>query len=161
MTDNSPESQQMLTVATPSYRKDSWKVIRYTLAALLFLVLLIWGFQSQQPQWYDYGNGLVNLNRISLIRSNMSFTGVTSSGQEVELADAPITWGSVFDLESAISEKGPFERVRYTGKIMFDQFTITLSGFDAYHISYMGDDDIVSLAEAWLREVNRVHAQVQ
>jgi hypothetical protein len=156
---NSTDNQLMLKTEANSWWETNGKMTRYTLVVLFSLVLLIWGFRSEA--WYDYGNGLVNLDRVSLIRSNMNITGVKRTGERIDLIDAPITLQNVWDLEKAIRDKGPFESVSYAGEIMFDQFTVKLPGFDGYYITYSDDSDIISLAEAWHREILRVRAQVQ
>ena len=163
---NSNENQSMPEPKSNSYWDTSnMKTIRYTLATLLAISLFIWGFRAND-EWYDYGNGLVNLNRVSLIRSTMSITGLDKDGDFIAvLIKGPITDENIYELEEKIPEaelenKNYISRVRYDAKIMFDQFEVNLGGFDERGITYSDSVDIVRLARSWLREVERVRAQV-
>lgn len=106
------------------------KLIRIGMALSIMAILLLTGCGSKST-WYDYGNGKINLDRVSVIHPVIDYT-LTEATDTPESANKtysePDVENNVNRLLSILTKenigKQDFYRIKFKTSIMFDTFRL-------------------------------------
>jgi hypothetical protein len=133
---------------------------------LFFILILALSFvftscdAQKEATWYDYGNGVVNLDQVSLIRGNVSFTLVYDNDR-IEIIDTSINGNTMEAFNRAIDNApSGWESVTYQGAIVLDTFTIKLPGFKDRGISLENNDSCKKLVQTWVDDYEKLLSQL-
>jgi hypothetical protein len=142
---------------------------------LLFMGISAFAVTSAYAgNWYDYGNGLINLDLITRIDSKMTVTLVLkelvrdangtvqkdAKGGEIHrtvvLADTFITEDGVDSVIDGVKKyTGRYEGIQANATLMFDSQVLTLATFESSGLP-ANDDGLAKLAESWLTDFQKV-----
>lgn len=110
------------------------KVITSFFVACLIMIACGCNNKESKSNWYDYGNGVVNLSMVKNIRSKMLLTSngatldyyvVESKAKDV-LFEGPINDDNIKELKDKVSNFSFDEELTGSASINFDDFTLTL-----------------------------------
>jgi|GEM_PF-6957464 hypothetical protein len=146
-------------------------VLKLSLVLIVFFALTILylnGIKVRQADWYDFGNGLINLSNVSVIKSQMNFGIILKekdeNGLDIEivLVDAVISKENLENFKTEISKyKDKWESVTYKASINFDLFTLKLQTFETASIPLLGNSSCIELVNFWVKQLDSIKARVK
>lgn len=133
------------------------KFVRASLLAGVFLSTVGLIGCGKQAAWYDFGNGKINIDSVSVIRPVMEYTLTMSDDAIKDVGrdySEPITDESVEKFISLLSkeqiEKQEYYRVKFNAYVMFDTFKLGLfesADYIKHPSNYSVNDYLISQAK--------------
>jgi len=152
-------------------RKTMRKKSLSTLCGLLLMMsMTACGRPKNGGNWYDTGNGMVNLDQVTHISSQITLVLILA-GEESPDGESPRSV-VVLDrdplnprnIDKAIAElvkyQGQWKNVRYGGVILLDNFTMGLPDLDALGLDGASGPNCMRMLNAWLKTWKTLHARL-
>ncbi len=126
------------------------------------IVLISLNTMQTAANWYDYGNGKVNMNEISYLGSKMEMFIKYPDGHKVEIITGAATRTNLALAKIKLSEAAPgWSSISSSAHVKLDMFTIRMPTLADYGMTLGGNEDVIELLTRWVEEYEKVAAQTR